>query len=300
MKITVFTPSYNRGYIIEALYRSLQRQSFRDFEWIVIDDGSTDDTEQLFARILSEENDFPIRYLKVENGGKHRAINRGVQMASGELFFIVDSDDYLTDQALERVVYWENSIPQNEKSHFGGVCGLRGKDLSTAIGTSFAGDYLDITTLERTAHQIDGDKAEVFYTELLRKFPFPSFDGEKFVTECIVWDRIAHNGYKLRFFNEIIYICDYLPDGLTAQGSTLFQNSPKGYGLYLSQSAKYGKTRGFAVWKSYCRYYYRFRKTLSFSEIAENLNMNPVSLWLERLIVRIHNRAKKALKRIKR
>ena len=104
MKITVFTPTYNRGYIIDNLFQSLKRQSYTDFEWIVIDDGSDDDTENMFQKFQSVDNGFPIIYKKVNNGGKHRAINTGLNLAKGELFFIVDSDDYLTDSALERIV----------------------------------------------------------------------------------------------------------------------------------------------------------------------------------------------------
>ena len=92
-KITVFTPTYNRAYIIETLYRSLQRQTYRDFEWLVVDDGSADNTQELFEAWQKEDNFFPIRYYKQENGGKCRAMNRGLEMAQGELFFTVDSDD---------------------------------------------------------------------------------------------------------------------------------------------------------------------------------------------------------------
>ena len=92
-KVTVFTPTYNRAYIIENLYRSLQRQTCMEFEWLVVDDGSSDGTEALFEKWVKEENPFPIRYHKKENGGKCRAINRGLEMADGELFFTVDSDD---------------------------------------------------------------------------------------------------------------------------------------------------------------------------------------------------------------
>ena len=101
--ITVFTPTYNRAYIIENLYKSLQRQTFKDFEWLVIDDGSTDNTEELFASWTNEIS-FPVRYIKQQNGGKHRAINRGVKEANGELFFIVDCDDYLREDAVETIL----------------------------------------------------------------------------------------------------------------------------------------------------------------------------------------------------
>lgn len=280
MRITVFTPAYNRGYIIEKLYRSLQRQSFRDFEWIVVDDGSTDDTQEKFGGFLAEKNDFPIHYIRVANGGKHRAINLGVEKASGELFYIVDSDDHLPDDALAVIDRMERSIPAEERSHFAGVCGQKGFDSEQAIGRTFDGEILDITTLERPAHVISGDKAEVFYTALLRKYPFPTFEGENFITECVVWDKIATNGYKLRFYNHISMICNYLPDGLSAQGNALFQNNPRGWGLYIHQSVQYGKIAGIDKWNEYIRYYYALRKTMRFTEIARNLHVDPVRLRL--------------------
>ena len=122
MRITVFTPTYNRGYIIENLYQSLRRQSFRDFEWLVVDDGSGDSTAALFAHFQQEENFFPIRYIKTENGGKHRAINKGVSMAAGDLFFIVDSDDCLPEDALQVIAEVESTIPKESKHSFCGVC----------------------------------------------------------------------------------------------------------------------------------------------------------------------------------
>lgn len=279
MRITVFTPAYNRGYIIENLYRSLQRQIYRNFEWLVVDDGSTDDTEVRLSAFMAEENDFSIRYIKTENGGKHRAINRGVKEAKGELFFIVDSDDYIVEDALEWIDKMEASIPEDDCS-FGGVCGLRGYSAEQLIGTTFSGNTLDITSLERDRHQITGDKAEVFYTDLLRRYPFPEFAGERFCTECVIWDRIAADGYKLRFYNRIAIICNYLEDGLTRSGSTVFLKNPKGYGLYLYQEAKFGKVSREEKWDSYYHYFYTYRHELSLSDIGKNLHIHPAALWL--------------------
>lgn len=287
MRITVFTPAYNRGYIIEKLYRSLQRQSFRDFEWIVVDDGSTDNTETLFRCFLLEKNDFSILYEKTENGGKHRAINKGVALAKGELFYIVDSDDYITDNSLEIIDAMEKSIPLEEKACFGGVAGQKGYDSVTPIGKSFDGDVIDITSLERPKYNVAGDKAEVFYTEIMRKYPFPEIDGEKFVTECVVWDKIANDGFKLRFFNQIVMICNYLPDGLTSQGHDLFVKNPKGWGLYVYQSTQYGKLTGLDKWNTYLRYYGSLRDKISFSEIAKNLHCNALTLWLRLFGMRV-------------
>ena len=114
-KITVFTPTYNRAYIIETLYRSLQRQTYRDFEWLVVDDGSADNTKELFEAWQQEDNFFPIRYVKQENGGKCRAINYGLELAKGKLFFNVDSDDYLTEDAIEKLLSWEAGLPEDQK-----------------------------------------------------------------------------------------------------------------------------------------------------------------------------------------
>ena len=92
-KITVFTPAYNRAHTLEKLYRSLQRQTFHNFEWLIVDDGSTDGTAKLVNNWQAEENPFPVRYVWQENGGKCRAINYGLELAAGELFFTVDADD---------------------------------------------------------------------------------------------------------------------------------------------------------------------------------------------------------------
>lgn len=274
-RFTVFTPAYNRAYIIENLYHSLQRQKFRDFEWLVVDDGSTDGTKQLFDRILKEDNPFEIRYIKQENGGKHRAINRGVQEARGELFFIVDSDDYITDGALETADSVEKSISAEEKKNFAGICGQKGFSQEKKIGNTFTGDYLDITSLQRVQYGIDGDKSEIFYTDIMRKYPFPEFEEEKFLTECIVWNRIAEDGFKLRFFQDTLMICNYLEDGLTAEGqNVLFYKNPRGYGLYIAQQRKYEKWTVRKRLDLYCDYYYRFRDRFTMREMAQYLHCN--------------------------
>lgn len=287
MRITVFTPTYNRAHTLNQLYRSIQRQNFSDFEWIVVDDGSVDDTEHLFQQILSEENRFPIRYIKTANGGKHRAVNRGVQEAKGELFLIVDSDDYLTDDALSGIDRIEKSIPAGMKCQFAGVCGQKGFTATQAIGGSFEGEMLDITSLERMQYGVDGDKAEVFYTEVLRRFPFPEFEDEKFITECVVWDKIAEAGLKLRFYNEIMMICNYRSDGLSAQGEELLLRSPKGYGLYLYQSRENGKIVGLSMWNTYLRFYYATKHRYSFRQISDMLHINPAVLWCRLFVLRV-------------
>lgn len=287
MRITVFTPTYNRGYTIERLYNSLKEQTFQEFEWIVVDDGSSDETGAIFERICKDKNFFPIQYIKTTNGGKHRAINLGVKMAKGELFYIVDSDDYVPTDALEVIDAMERTIPEESKELFAGVCGERGYDLQTPIGKTHNNKILDITSLERMKYGVEGDKAEVFYTALLRRYPFPEFEGEKFVTECVIWDRIANDGYKLRFFNNIVMVCNYLPDGLTAKGKRLLLDNPMGYGLYLHQSIQYGKLTGIRKWNELLDYYIAQKQRFNFLTIAHFLYSNPIKLWFRIMGLRI-------------
>ncbi|MEI2533009.1 glycosyltransferase family 2 protein, partial [Escherichia coli] len=164
-KITVFTPTYNRSYILDNLYQSLKNQTCYDFEWLIIDDGSTDDTEILIKKWISEETLFNIKYHKKQNGGKHRAINIGVELAKGKLFFIVDSDDKVLPDSVEKIIDWESKLPRKEK--FAGVAGNRAYSNDQVIGKTFTGDFIDATSLERERFNIMGDKAEAFYTDIL-------------------------------------------------------------------------------------------------------------------------------------
>ena len=234
--VTVFTPTYNRAYILGDLYHSLQRQTCMDFEWLIVDDGSADDTKALVASWQREENPFPIRYIYQENGGKCRAINRGLKEADGRLFFTVDSDDYLTDDAIEKVIRWDGELPKD--GHFCGYVGNRGITPTQTPNRLFPGGYLDGTALDRY-DQVDGERAFVFYTEIHRKYLYPEFPGEKFLTEAVTWDLMAHDGYKMRFYNDIIWIWEYKDDGLTRAGYRVFLENPQGTGLFFRQKAEF-------------------------------------------------------------
>ena len=195
--ITVFTPTYNRAYTLGDLYNSLLNQSCFDFEWLIVDDGSTDETEQLVKNWL-DNGKFVVRYFKKANGGKPSAINYGLQLAKGEYFWIIDSDDTATADGVATCIKWMESLPKDKK--FAGVGGLRGDKNGGIIGTTFDGTYVDATTLERSIYNICGDKSEVFFTNVIKQFPFPEFSGEKFVPEALIWNRIAKAGYKIRWF----------------------------------------------------------------------------------------------------
>ncbi|MDY6207025.1 MAG: glycosyltransferase family A protein [Prevotella sp.] len=224
MLITVFTPSYNRANFFEDLYISLKNQSFCDFEWIIVDDGSTDNTSDIVAKV-SRDSSFEIRYFKQGNGGKHTAINRGVKEARGELFFIVDSDDKLPYNALELVVQEFSKVKSDMT--IGGIAGLD-MDYHTReiIGGGLQFLQIQCNAIEiRYKYRIKGDLKEVFRTSVLREFPFPEIDGEKFCPEQLVWFRIAQK-YKLHYFNKIIYHVEYLEDGLTKRITKARMKSP--------------------------------------------------------------------------
>lgn len=236
VKITVFTPTYNRAYIIGKLYRSLQRQRYTEFEWLVVDDGSTDETEQLFARWKQEGNPFPIRYYRQENGGKCRAINHGLTKARGELFFNVDSDDYLTDDALEKIIRWEAALPKDQ--NFCALAGNLGTAPEETPNSLFEGGYYDGNALDRYG-PVTGERALVFYTEIAKRYPYPDCPGEKFMTEAVTWNRMARDGYKIRFYNDIIWIYEYHADGLTRAGDELFWQNPQGTGIFFREKAEF-------------------------------------------------------------
>ncbi len=212
MMITVFTPTYNRAHLLHDIYDSLVKQTFTDFEWVVVDDGSKDDTPAVMQRFI-DEGKINIRFFRQQNGGKHSAVNHGVKEARGELFLILDSDDALPSNSLATVAEEYNKV-KGDKS-FGGVCGYMAHRDGTIIGHGYDADVFNATSLEmRCKYGVKGDMAEVFLTEVLREFPFPEIEGERFCPEMTVWDRIAMK-YRLRVFHKVIYYRDYLDGGLT-------------------------------------------------------------------------------------
>lgn len=210
---TVFTPTFNRAHLLPRAYKSLQEQTFRDFEWLIVDDGSTDGTETLVKQ-WQKDAEFPIRYYWQENSGKHVAINRAVNLAASELFVILDSDDWLVPNALERILYHWHAIPRNQRDEFTGVAGLCAYPDGAIIGTPFPQDVLDANAITiRTIYRVEGDKFGMNRTDVLRQFPFPE-DLGKFVTEALIWRRIALQ-YKIRYVNEVFAYKEYQEGGLT-------------------------------------------------------------------------------------
>ncbi|MGA3031396.1 MAG: glycosyltransferase family 2 protein [Candidatus Limnocylindrales bacterium] len=201
---TVFTPTYNRAATLARVYESLQRQTLRDFEWLILDDGSEDGTAELVERWRAASS-FPIRYVWQRNQGKHVAFNRGVGLARGELFLTIDSDDECVPVALERLMYHWNEIPSASRSCFAAVTGLCMDQNGRIIGDRFPRDVLDSNSIELVyRYKVRGDKWGFTRTDILRDFPFPA-DGTKFIPESVVWDEIATK-YSTRYVNEVMLI----------------------------------------------------------------------------------------------
>lgn len=224
--ITILTPTYNREKLLHKLYKSLCNQKDKEFEWIVVDDGSNDNTDE-YIETIQKKADFPIRYYKKNNGGKHTALNYGCQYVKTKLVFIVDSDDTLTDDAILTI----QRIYEKYKNE-DDICGfsfLRGKSRGGYLSTSgVPEDGMKESFVEcRINRDIGGDMAEVWYTHCLREYPFPEFLGEKFLGEDIVWVQMSKK-YKMRFFNKVIYISDYLDEGLTNNRRKHNISSPNG------------------------------------------------------------------------
>ncbi|VXC30683.1 Glycosyl transferase [Flavobacterium sp. 9AF] len=233
--ISVFTATYNRAHTLTRLYQSLCSQSYLDFEWIIVDDGSSDTTEELVKQ-WQNENKIKIAFLKQKNGGKHSAFNKGVQLAKGNLFFNVDSDDYLLSTSLEVIKgTYENA---SKKYNIAGIAGRRMYENGTIVGNQNFDELLSNSIDIRYQYGVIGDLVEVFELEKLREFSFPEIENEKFCPEALVWNRLATK-YNLFFFNKGIYVTQYLPDGLTAKITKIRMESPIASINYYGELEKY-------------------------------------------------------------
>lgn len=228
--ITIFTPTYNRAKIIHRTYESLCSQTCRDFEWLVVDDGSTDNTETLFEQ-WTKDATFTIRYIKKANGGKYRAYNVGLREAKGELFFCVDSDDWLPHDSIERIQTYRDLLMHDSK--LAGITALKENSDHKLIGRAYTiglGQHT-LYTLETMGER--GERSLVFKTAIAQQYPFPEINDEKFMTESVIYDRMEQ--YKFIVSNDILTTCEYQQDGLSSDVRGLMLRNPSTYKLYFAQ-----------------------------------------------------------------
>ena len=231
--LTIFTPTYNRGYVLPRLYASLCRQSCKDFEWIIVDDGSVDDTRCLVTKWIAED-EIKIRYYYQQNSGKPMAHNVGVEKTDTELFVCVDSDDFLRDDAVEVVKSkWESPGQQTCI----GMVFKRGDIFGKSI--TFWKQNLQKETffMAQKRYGLSGDTMLVWVAEILKQVSFPRLGSEKFIPEGYLYDRVSTLG-KVSFFDEVLYLCEYLPDGYTHAMRRINAENPLGYQLYIQERLK--------------------------------------------------------------
>lgn len=201
-RLTVFTPTYNRANVLHRVYDSLVVQTYRDFLWIIVDDGSTDDTKSVVDAFCAE-NKMEIRYYRQKNQGKHIATNFAVSIADTELFVIADSDDAFVPEALEKLVAAWDSVPEEDKSQYKGViCRCFDSETGKPIGV-FPKQMFDSNDVDGFfIHKLSFEKWMLFRTDVLREFPFPGKgQGLKFFPETVIWQSMGRK-YKTRYIED--------------------------------------------------------------------------------------------------
>ena len=251
MTVTVLTPTYNRGDLLSRCHDSLCRQSDKDFEWIVVDDGSTDDTEKKvkswMADIVTEDDhtisghskrgEIPMLYIQQPNGGKHRALNHGVAKACGEMTLILDSDDYLANDTIAIIHQIFETMPS--ETALGGIAARKAHFDGNLIGRHYSWAVKDLSLLDyRYRQNRKGDMCEVYLTKVMRDYPFPEIEGEKFCPEALVCNRIATN-YLLRYIPDVVYHCEYLKDGLSSNITKIRMESPVASMITYAELSRY-------------------------------------------------------------
>lgn len=224
LKVSIITPTYNREKLLRKAYESLINQSDNSFEWIIVDDGSKDNTKQEVQKFI-DENKIDIKYIEKENGGKHTAVNKGVENVTGELILILDSDDILMPDAVKTIINDWVKYKDNEK--IAGLVYLRklinGKEDDKLPFSPYISNHIQCRYNE--GHF--ADRAEVYRTDIMRRFKFPVYGNERFLSEAIVWNKIALE-YDTVYIDEYIYESEYQDGGLTASSQSLRIRNPIG------------------------------------------------------------------------
>lgn len=225
--VTILTPLYNRSEFIDRLYSCLCTQTVKDFQWLIIDDGSRENSGDKFAE-LEKTAPFCVEYHYKENGGKHTALNFAHPFIKSDYVLILDSDDTLTPDAVETVCEYIKKY-SDDKS-IGVFSFQRGKDREHPLVEYACQEEISDHVGYRINGNRPGDSCEVVRTEVLREYPFPVFEGEKFLSEAHLWIKSAEK-YKTVYVRKVIYINDYQKGGLTDSGHRMRRTCPLG-GMY--------------------------------------------------------------------
>lgn len=237
--LTVFTPAYNRAHTIGRTYKSLCEQTCDDFEWLVVDDGSTDNTRELVEGWI-KENIIPIRYIYQKNQGMHGAHNTAYEKIHTELNICIDSDDYMPDEAVEKIVGFWKSLTEEQRHQYAGIVGLDVDDKhKRVIGCDFPENLKETTLSAFYNNGGTGDKKLVYRTDIVNKYPrYPIFEGERYVGLAVLYTMIDQN-YKLLVLNEPLVIVEYQLDGSSFNMYRQYWNNPRGFSYLRTVDMKY-------------------------------------------------------------
>lgn len=249
-KFTIFTPTYNRGNLLNNVYDFIVNENYEKVEWIIIDDGSTDSTKKIVEKLITN-NRINIKYIYQENSGKHVAYNRAIEEANSDLFICIDSDDKYEKGSLSQINDYWMSI--DKKEEYCGVAYLSKYYNGNIIGTKFPYDDMesDLVSIYFYDH-VKGDKGLTFRTDVLKQYRFPVFEEEKFMPESVIYAQISKK-YKMRFINKAYEIKEYRDDGLTKKYRKLTTNNPKGAFLNYSILINF-RMKGLMKFKAYAQY----------------------------------------------
>lgn len=234
--LTVFTLTYNRAYCLNKCYESLLRQTSKDFEWLVVDDGSTDNTRKIIEE-WEKENKIPIRYIYKENGGMHTGYNVAYDNIFTELAVSIDSDDYMTDDAVEKIVdFWK----KNKSEEYAGIVGLDITADKKVIGSELPNKKSSTIYDLYNRLGVTGDKKQVYRPELIRPFHSPEFQGEKLFPTCYKYFLVDLN-YEMLILNTPLCIVEYMPDGYTKNIIKSYKKNLNSYIFYRKFIMNYPK-----------------------------------------------------------
>ena len=233
--LTIHTATYNRAYILPKAYDSLCKQTNKDFEWIITDDGSIDNTKELVDKWIKEA-DFPITFNPLQHVGIPRALNSGISKSSTEGFMMLDSDDFVLPETVEKVIRWLKEIEGDDR--FAGIgfakCFPNGDYMKDQVPIMTNSEYTDCTHLDRRKYNLDMDMCEIHRTKLFKQFPFRCWPSETYAPEQLSFYEMARHGYLLRWRADKLYVCQYLPDGQTKDDKIVKKN-PMGFAMMYNQ-----------------------------------------------------------------
>ncbi|MEJ9306004.1 glycosyltransferase family A protein [Priestia megaterium] len=233
-KLTVFTPTYNRAYCIHQCYESLKRQTCKDFIWLIIDDGSTDNTKEIIKGWI-DENIIQIKYHWQDNQGMHGAHNTAYELINTELNVCIDSDDYMPDDAVEKIIDTWKKYGSNEVS---GIIALDANHKNEIIGTRLPQHIKRSTLFDLyNKYGVTGDKKLVYRTELTKQYPYPLFENERYVGLAYKYHMIDKQ-YEMILMNEIICCVEYLEDGSSRNMLNQYRKNPRGFAFYRKEMMK--------------------------------------------------------------